>query len=130
MEDHDGILDQLLTKSPDRWDIKDLPLTSCYNVQILARPCKPEARISNLFPYKAAKSRLVGCIKLYCKLCRATTHETNACPEAKECSRCFKKDHNVRQCNSKQPQYDVTRFQQRKLERLKASKERAVKRIG
>ncbi|GMG21906.1 unnamed protein product [Ambrosiozyma monospora] len=68
------------------------------------------------------------CMK-YCKLCRATTHETNACPEVKECSRCFKKGHHVRQCHSKQPQYDVTRFQQREMERLKTSKERAVKQI-
>ncbi|GME85819.1 unnamed protein product [Ambrosiozyma monospora] len=73
MENHDAILDQLfptdtferlLIKSPDRWDIKDLPLASCYNVQMLARPYKLGARIPNLFPYKAAKSKLVDCIDI------------------------------------------------------------------
>ncbi|GMG23693.1 unnamed protein product [Ambrosiozyma monospora] len=65
MENHDAIIDQLfptehferiLLKSPDRWDIIQLPLTSCYNVQMLARPFKgTETRIPNLYPYKASK---------------------------------------------------------------------------
>ncbi|GME84852.1 unnamed protein product [Ambrosiozyma monospora] len=74
MENHGAIINQLfptehfdriLLKFPDRWDIMRLPLASCYNVQMLARPFTgTETRIPNLYPYKASRGRLVDSVDL------------------------------------------------------------------
>ncbi|GME74366.1 unnamed protein product [Ambrosiozyma monospora] len=70
----------------------------------------------------------MSCLK-YCKLCRATTHQTDSCPEATECSRCVQKGHHVRQFRSKHQHYDPVKYRERQLEILRAKKDKALIRI-
>ncbi|GMG23192.1 unnamed protein product [Ambrosiozyma monospora] len=113
----------ILTKSPAALDQAKLDLsTAQYNVQVLGRVEKDRTvSIPNLFPYKAAKSKMRQAIVTtmpsqilkyepisvrmrtrisFCKLCRSSEHRAVDCPEAKECLRCFRKGHHHLQCHT------------------------------
>ncbi|GMG24232.1 unnamed protein product [Ambrosiozyma monospora] len=113
----------ILTKSPAAFDQAKLDVgTAQHNVQVLGRVEKDKTvSIPNLFPYKAAKSKMHQAILTsmpsqifkyepisvrmrtrisFCKLCRSSEHRAVDCPEAKECLRCFRKRRHHFQCRT------------------------------
>ncbi|GME73099.1 unnamed protein product [Ambrosiozyma monospora] len=113
----------ILTNSPAAVDQAKLDLgTAQYNAQVLGRVEKDKTvSIPNLFPYKAAKSKMRQAILTsmlsqifkyepisvrmrtlisFCKLCKLSEHRAVDCPEAKECLRCFRKGHQHLQCRT------------------------------